>query len=244
MGPRARVGSAKAPSGRRPRKRYAKPSVTVDIVIFTVVDGDLKILLIERSAPPFEGHWALPGGFVEVRDAPGDQGEDLETAAHRELCEETGLPEGKLSLEQLHTFGRAGRDPRTRVITVAYVALCRPDLVGLVRGGSDAAQARWVSWAADVPSLRLAFDHRDILAQAVRTIRARIDCSSLGRELLPRAFTAAALRAMVAAVKGPGHDSADFRRCFARMLSDRIIVAGRDSRRPGAKRAPTYRFVG
>jgi 8-oxo-dGTP diphosphatase len=223
---------------------YPKPSVTVDIVIFTVLDVDLKVLLIERGAEPFRGHWALPGGFVQVREARSDQGEDLEAAAHRELREETGLPEGRLFLEQLYTFGRAGRDPRTRVITVAYYALCRPDLVPLVRAGSDAAKAGWFSWAAEVPSLELAFDHGEILETAVQRIRGKIDYAPLAFELVPPTFTVAELREVYEAIKGTTYDPANFRRRFKRMLTDRVIQPAPGKRLTASKPAKVYRFAG
>src|SRR5687767_7631832 len=101
---------------------YPRPAVTVDIVIFTIVDADLKVLLVRRNEHPFKGRWALPGGFVRVGDAREDQGEDLDEAAARELAEETGLPRGSAYLEQLGAFGKANRDPRMRVISVAYFA--------------------------------------------------------------------------------------------------------------------------
>ena len=129
-------GAAEAEFLRRYRRGdYRVPSVTVDIVTMTVVDAELRVLLVRRGEHPFKGAWALPGGFVRVGDAHREQGEDLEAAAVRELEEETGLRPGDVYLEQLGAFGRAGRDPRMRVITVAYYALVRPDLVPLVRGG-------------------------------------------------------------------------------------------------------------
>ncbi len=125
-----------------PEYDYPRPSLTVDIVIMTVLDTDLKILLVKRAQAPFKNRWALPGGFVHVSDE-GDQGEDLQEAAHRELCEETGLPRGRVFLEQLYTFGATKRDPRGRVVTVAYYALVPPNLVPLVSAGSDASDAVW-----------------------------------------------------------------------------------------------------
>ena len=134
---------------------YPRPMVTVDAVVFTKREGRREVLLIERKHDPFAGTWALPGGFV-------DMDETLEQAAARELEEETGLR--GVALEQCHTFGDPGRDPRGRSVSVAFAAEVdwrkhRP------RGGDDAAQARWFPVDA-LPSL--AFDHRDIVEYAVR----------------------------------------------------------------------------
>ena len=109
-------------------KDYPRPSVAVDLVIFTIIDAQLRVLLVRRSEHPFKGAWALPGGFLRVAEGTLSQGEDLEEAARRELQEETGLDPTRVYLEQLGAFGRAGRDPRMRVVSVAYVALVRPDL--------------------------------------------------------------------------------------------------------------------
>src|SRR5262245_49090175 len=114
---------------------YPRPAVTVDIVILTIVDAELRVLLVRRKEHPFKDCWALPGGFVRVGDAHKDQGEDLDAAAAREPEEETRLSPTMVFLEQLHTFGAANRDPRMRVISVAYYALVRPDLMPLVRAG-------------------------------------------------------------------------------------------------------------
>src|SRR5262249_51893450 len=141
---------------------FPRPSVTVDIAAFSVIDAELRVLLVRRGEHPFKGAWALPGGFVRVGDAHRDQGEDLDAAAARELEEETALPVADVYLEQLGAFGRAGRDPRMRVITIAYYALIRPDLVPLVKAGGDAAIAEWVSVGA-LKDARLAFDHHEIV---------------------------------------------------------------------------------
>jgi len=126
---------------------YPRPSVTVDLVVFTVIDKLLHVLLVRRSEHPFKGRWALPGGFVRVSDDRTDQGEDLDAAAHRELLEETGLSHtasANVFLEQVRTFGKPGRDPRMRVLSVAYYALVRPTLVPLIRAGGDVSHAKWL----------------------------------------------------------------------------------------------------
>src|SRR5262249_28301723 len=129
---------------------FVRPSVTVDIVVFTIFDNDLKVLLIKRNEPPFKGMWAIPGGFVR-------KGETLEAAACRELLEETNVSD--IYMEQLYTFGDPERDPRTWVITVAYFALISADRLEL-RASADAADVSWHSMY-DLPEL--AFDHGHIL---------------------------------------------------------------------------------
>lgn len=234
-------------------KDYPRPSVTVDLVIFTVLDRDLKVLLIKRAGHPFRGSWALPGGFVDVKkrkkgvpyDPKKDQGEDLDAAAHRELEEETHLPKGSCYLEQLYTFGKAGRDPRTRVIDVAYYALVRPTLAPLVTAGDDADAAEWVSVQVLVDSgdiEQLAFDHRDILQMAVQRIRGKIDYSPIAFDLVPDTFTVNELREVYEAVKGRTYDGKTFHRKFRRMLADEVIQAAPGSRSTGGRRAMVYSF--
>jgi len=224
------------------QKGRPAPAVTVDLVVFTVRDTDLKLLLISRKEQPFQGAWALPGGFVRVGDAFENQGEDVETAAHRELAEETGLPRGATYLEQLYTFGRAGRDPRMRVITVAWYALIRPDLAPMVTAGSDAADARWFS-LTDLPEA-LAFDHEQILAKAVERIRGKIDYAPIAFDLVPETFTIAELRAVYEAIKGEEYDPGNFRRRFKRMMTDGVVVQAPGKRHTGRRPAAVYAFAG
>jgi 8-oxo-dGTP diphosphatase len=129
--------------------------VTVDSLIFAVDGDEAKVLLIKRGGEPFKGQWAIPGGFVEID-------EELKDAAARELAEETSLT--GIELEQMHTFGTVGRDPRGRQITIVYVGTTCPENMG-VKGGDDAEEARWF----DVNALPqcLAFDHRDVIAMAI-----------------------------------------------------------------------------
>lgn len=218
---------------------YPRPSVTVDICIFTVVEEHLKILLIKRGGHPHKGKWALPGGFVDVGDAVKNQGEDLEAAAHRELEEETHLPRGSCYLEQLYTFGKAGRDPRTRVISVAYYALVRPDLVHLVSAGDDASEAAWFN-VDEVPEF--AFDHEEIFTKALERLREKIDYIAIAFGLVPESFTINDIRAVYQAVKGGTYEAKTFYRKFRRMVHDDIITIG-DEKRPTATRpATSYRF--
>lgn len=225
-------------------KDYPKPSVTVDLVIFTVIDTDLKVLLIKRGGHPYKGSWALPGGFVDVGDGVKNQGEDLEAAAHRELAEETNLPKGSCYLEQLYTFGKAGRDPRTRVISVAYFALVRPTLAPLVTAGDDAAEAEWRSVEGLFldEMLPLAFDHWDILAMAVKRLQGRIDYSPVAFDLVPETFTVAELRSVYEAVKGASYDPKTFHRKFRRMLADGILVAAPGKRGGTGRPSAVYSF--
>lgn len=220
---------------------FARPALAVDLVVFTALDALLRVLLVRRGEPPFEGRWALPGGFVRVGDGKHDQGEDLDAAAARELAEETGLPPGAAYLEQLAAFGRAGRDPRMRVVSVAYFALVRPTLAPLVRAGGDAGDARFVP-LGEARALSLAFDHGDILRAAVARIRAEIDRGPLPFELVPETFTIPELRAVFDVVKGAPQDPGNFRKRVARLLDDGVIEQAPGKRITGAKPARVYRY--
>ncbi|MDE0653782.1 MAG: NUDIX hydrolase [bacterium] len=147
---------------------FAPFAVTVDIVLLTRVEDQLKVLLIQRGKAPFEGAWALPGGFV-------GPDEDLEEAAARELLEETGVSTERSRLVQLGAYGHPARDPRMRVVTVAYGAIVA-ELAEVPRGGSDAARAELVAVAEVVGDrVRLAFDHRLIVADALSGLLAESD---------------------------------------------------------------------
>ncbi|CAA9273477.1 MAG: Hypothetical Nudix-like regulator [uncultured Corynebacteriales bacterium] len=174
-------------------------AVTVDLVVLTVRDGALQALLIRRAEPPYAGRWALPGGFVRPA-------EDLPAAAVRELAEETGLPAGSAHLEQLATYGAPDRDPRMRVVSVAYLVLA-PDLP-VPRAGGDAADARW----ARVPVGALAFDHGRILADGVERARAKLEYTPLAAEFCPAEFTIGDLRAVYESVWGIPLDPRNFHR--------------------------------
>lgn len=173
--------------------------VTVDVVIFTVRDDALQLLLVQRGTTPFKDRWALPGGFIREH-------EPLEQAALRELEEETGVRD--VYLEQLYTFGDPGRDPRGRVITVAYYALIASDRQTLA-AGTDAAAARW--WPAGSPP-PLAFDHRDILEYAVERLRNKLEYTTVGFQLLPARFTLTQLQRVYEAILGRALDKRNFRR--------------------------------
>lgn len=187
---------------------YPRPMVVVDCVVFGLADDALKVLLIRRARPPNQGAWALPGGFIEM-DEP------LETAALRELREETGV--GDLYLEQLYTFGDPSRDPRGRVISVSYYALVKPEL-HQAKAGDDAADAEWVDVKRVGP---MAFDHGQILQAACDRLRAKVRYQPIGFELLPRKFTLSQLQRMYEVILGRRLDKRNFRR---KMLNMKFLV--------------------
>ena len=176
--------------------------VTVDLVIFALRDGELQVLLIRRGLQPFEGHWSLPGGFV--RD-----GESLERAARRELEEETGVRD--VYLEQLYTFGEPDRDPRGRIVTVAYYALLTTEASPLA-AGTDAGDAQWMP-ARKHP--RLAFDHEQILDYALERLANKLEYTTAGFKLLPKKFTLGQLQRVYETVLGRALDKRNFRRKMA-----------------------------
>lgn len=242
----SRKASKKKAKGGKFRYDYARPSVTVDMVVFTVVDFDLKLLLIERGIEPFEGHWALPGGFVKVGDGVDEQGEDLDDAAARELQEETSLSTRDVFLEQLYTFGKAGRDPRGRVVSVAYYALVPADRVPRVQAGDDAADATWIS-VSRLDRLELAFDHAEIIDVAVERIAGKIEYDlRLAMSLVPRSFTKAELRRVFEVVTGNDYDKSNFNKRFNRMIEDGVIVDAPGKRSPSGPGRPAhlYAFAG
>lgn len=200
--------------------------VTVDVVIFAVRARALSVLLVRRGRPPFEGRWAIPGGFVEPD-------ETLEEAAARELEEETGVRD--VWLEQLYTFGDPGRDPRGRVVTVAYLALVRGDAV--LVAGTDAREAAWHRMDA-LPDL--AFDHARILAYALERLRNKLEYTTVGFQLLPEKFTLTELQRVYEAVLGKKLEKRNFRR---KMGILRILTPLGEHRREGVPRpARLYRF--
>jgi 8-oxo-dGTP diphosphatase len=187
---------------------YPRPALTVDCVVFGLDEEDLKVLLIQRGLEPFLGRWALPGGFVHVD-------ESLEEAARRELQEEAGLR--GVFLEQLYTFGRPGRDPRERVVSVAYYALVK--LKGHdLKADTDARNAAWFA-VDDVP--RLAFDHNEILRVAEERLRGKVRYQPIGFELLPPKFTLRQLQHLYEAILDRPLDKRNFRK---KILGMEILV--------------------
>ena len=202
--------------------------VTVDIVIFTIRDERLHVLLVKRGIPPFAGRWAIPGGFV-LED------ESLEDAALRELREETGVAD--VYLEQLYSFGDPARDPRGRVVTIAYYALISADRA-LPVAGTDVAEARWCA-VENLPEL--AFDHRKIIDYAIERLRNKLEYTTVGFQLLPATFTLSELQAVYQAILGRRLDKRNFRRKLA-ILG--ILSPTRQVRRGVGKPARLYRFAG
>lgn len=204
--------------------------VTVDVVIFALPPArrppGLDVLLVRRGIPPFEGAWAIPGGFVL-------DSESLDEAARRELREETGFSD--VFLEQLYTFGDPGRDPRGRVITVAYYALVAADRAA-PHAGTDAAEARFWN-VAELPPL--AFDHGRILEVALARLRGKLDYTSVGFELLPEKFTLGELQAVWEAVLGRALDKRNFRR---RVAGLGFVEPLKEQRRTGRRPAQLFRF--
>ena len=206
---------------------YPRPAVTVDCVVFGLDDADLKVLLIARDREPFAGRWALPGGFV-------DPDETLEQAALRELAEETGV--SKLYLEQLYSFGDPGRDPRDRVITVAYYALVRR-LDHAPRAASDARAVGWFPASRCPP---LAFDHREIVAMARQRLQAKVRYQPVGFELLPRKFTLSQIQRVYEAVLERPLDKRNFRK---KLLGTGVVRELAELQREVAHRAARlYQF--
>lgn len=176
--------------------------VTVDTVAFAIDQGSLEVLLIKRKYDPFKSYWALPGGFLD------DDDDTLDQAAARELLEETNV--GDVYLEQLYTFGKKGRDPRGRTVTVAYLALLRQEELEL-KASSDARGVAW--WRVnDLPDL--AFDHAEIIAYARQRVRYKIEYSPAAFMLLPGKFTLRDLQSVYEAVLGKAVDNRNFRKKF------------------------------
>ncbi len=205
--------------------------VAADLVILTVRDGSLEVLLIRRGIEPHQGRWALPGGFVRPA-------EDLEAAARRELAEETGLVSDRIHLEQVATYGEPGRDPRGRVVSVAYLALV-PDLPAPV-AGTDAASASWVA-ASEVlaDADRLAFDHHRILVDGVERARAKLEYSPLATAFCADEFTISELRGIYEAVWGTPLDPRNFHR-KATKTDGFVVPTGATTTRDGGRPAQLF----
>jgi 8-oxo-dGTP diphosphatase len=207
--------------------QHPHPAVTVDCAVFGYDAADLKVLLIRRKLDPFKGQWALPGGFVQIA-------ESLEAAARRELSGETGL--GELFLEQLYTFGEPDRDPRERVISVAYYALVKLT-DHAVRAASDAEDVAWFP-VAELPAL--GFDHERIIETALRRLKAKVRYEPIGFELLPEKFTLGELQRLYETVLEAPLDKRNFRK---KLLGMELLEALEEYQRDVAHRAAQfYRF--
>lgn len=206
---------------------YPRPALAVDCVVFGLDDEDLKVLLIQRNLEPFAGTWALPGGFVRVD-------ETLERSALRELAEEAGLT--GVYLEQLYSFGALDRDPRERVVTVAYFALVNIR-DHTVRATTDARDAAWFA-VSDTPTL--AFDHDEILAVALERLKGKVRYQPIGFELLPEQFTLSQLQHLYETILERPLDKRNFRR---KVLGMEFLAETTETQKAVAHRAARlYRF--
>jgi 8-oxo-dGTP diphosphatase len=216
-----RTSRAGAPDGYDPT-RFPAFGVTVDVVILTMAEGALHVLLVRRGEPPFEGTWAIPGGFKRPT-------ETLDEVAKRELNEETGVDAASL-LTQFGAYGDPGRDPRMNVVTVAYLAVLRD--VGAILAGTDAADAALVPVSGVLNGrIELAFDHQRIVRDALERVRVELEVTGIATAFVGPTFTLAELRAVYEAVWGVQLDAANFRRS---VVADRdwVIPTGRRAR-PG-----------
>ena len=192
-------------------------AVTVDVALFAIIRDALHILLIRRGVPPFEGAWALPGGFVQPN-------EDLDAAAARELVEETGVARDSIYLEQLRSYGAVDRDPRMRVVTVAYWAACAT--LPAPSGGSDAAHAELVPVSGvEEGSVELAFDHGRILRDAVDRLRAKLEYTALAARFCRPEFTISELRKVYDTIWDTELDPGNFQRKVRQNRPFRKVVA-------------------
>lgn len=208
--------------------RTGQPTLAVDVVLLTVRDDDLQVLLTRRREEPWRDHWVLPGSLVRVE-------EELDDAARRALREKAGLT--GLYLEQLHTFGAVDRDPRARVVSVAYYALVAADRAA---AAPHAADARWFSVREEVPSLPIGFDHGAILEHGVARIRARLPHVPIAFQLLPDSFTLSELQRVYEAILGRRLDKRNFR---AKMLASETLALAPGRRVAGGRPARLYRFA-
>lgn len=209
---------------------FPRPSVTTDILVFSIREGLLHILLIERNLDPFKGAWAIPGGFVQMD-------EDIAVCAQRELEEETGIT--GIPLRQLGTYGAPGRDPRGRVITVAFLALVPSDDLN-AKGGSDADDARWFPIDKLPP---LAFDHAQILADAraqlAKDVVASIHDSALvAFDFLPAKFTLSQAQHVFETLRGEPMDKRNFRK----WLSNEWSIEDTGEKSSGGRHRPAALF--
>jgi 8-oxo-dGTP diphosphatase len=217
-----KTNSDHVPAGYDP-SQFPAFAVTVDVVIVTMSAGTLHVLLVRRGEDPFAGMWAIPGGFKRPA-------ETLDEAAKRELREETGVDAASL-LRQFGAYGDPGRDPRMNVVTVAYLAVLRD--VGSIQAGTDAADAA-LTPVSDVLNgkLQLAFDHAEIVHDAIERIRVELEATGIATAFVGQTFTMAELRAVYEAIWGVQLDAANFRRSI---LAEEgwVVPTGRRAR-PGS----------
>ena len=212
--------------------RFNRPSVAVDIVVFSVHEEELKVLLIKRGVPPFEGKWAIPGGFInKAKD------KTLDDAVLRELREETGAVAPYI--EQLYSFGSADRDPRDWTLSIAYFALTPYDNVNL-KAGTDAQQTRWWTVRDTKVTVKLAFDHKDILAMAINRLRSKLEYTPIAGHLLGDEFTLPQLQATYEIILGEKLDKTAFRRNLRR--ADVVLETSRIEEHTDHRPAKYYKF--
>ncbi len=201
------------------------PAVTVDLAIFTLLDDELKVLLIRRTHPPFEGYWALQGGFVQVD-------ESLEEAARRVLAKKGKIHD--VYLEQLYTFGAPLRDPRARIITVTYFALVSPDKLEEQLG-----RQHKIAWHSAYDPPPLGFDHSEIVRYAIQRLRYKLEYTAVAFQLLPEAFTLTDLQNAYEQILRERLDKRNFRR---KLLSTKLLEETGDFRSGDHRPAKLYRF--
>ena len=207
---------------------YPHPAVTTDIVIFTIREQRLKLLLVKRKGAPYKGKWALPGGFVKLE-------ENLRQSAERELEEETGVKD--VFLEQLYTFGEPKRDPRERVITIAYYALIPSDKIQ-IRASTDAEAVGWFGMD-ELP--KLAFDHEKILAKAKQRLVSKTEYSTIAFQFMPSEFTLSDLQAVYESILEEEVDKRNFRKWV--LALDGIEETGEERRDGRHRPAKLYRLT-
>jgi len=208
--------------------KFDRPSVTVDVLFFTIIDNKLNVLLIKRAAWPYEGYWALPGGFV-------DMNEDLDEAAKREIYEECGVKD--LYLEQLYTFGEPKRDPRTRVITVAYYALAPKTEIKNIQK-SEANEARYFP-VETLP--KLAFDHKKIIEFGFQRLKNKMGYSNIVFGLLPESFPLSDVQNIYESIYGHSVDKRNFRKWV--ISSGLVEPTGKILSGKAHRPAALYRFT-
>lgn len=221
---------AKKPPAKNYHYAHPHPAVTVDTVTFRFTGQELQVLLVRRANPPFAGHWAFPGGFIEMK-------ESLEAGACRELAEETGLTVEPQALHQLGAFGEPGRDPRERVISVVFICLTG-SLAPTPKPGSDAAEATWFN-VLQPP--RLAFDHPAILNAALAWLREQARLGLAPLALLPPTFKISQVQNLCEIIAGRTLDKRNFRRHL--LPSGLFLATSKWDRSSGRRPARLYRLA-
>lgn len=207
--------------------KYPHPAVAVDCVVFGIVSNCVEILLIQRKSEPFKYHWALPGGFVNID-------EDIEDAARRELFEETNIYAD--FLEQIGAFGKPDRDPRERVISIAFYTMIRTNGMK-IRAGSDAADYQWF-YIRNLPPL--AFDHSDIIGHALDILRKKVETEPFGIELMPEKFRLSQLQNVYEDILNKPIDKRNFRK---KLFTQQVVIpVGEIEQINKNKPAQLYRF--